>query len=269
MDDSTQAHECFVSISVDARRAGSEIRQAGGGAQGAAAVVLREIDKIADGLRSAGVRVEGWCPPRLLGEVIRTAYDPLSRPLVQRRGGGVSDFRGGDTGLPSGVDPLICGPMRAENWSYYRTGLGRAHRRGRSCPRRDSDVGDEGDDVTGAAHGETPAALRERSWIRVAPASRHSLARVGYRCTASGEVTSCALAIVAWDALRAKIRTSPVSRWTVSDDPRVRPRKGTRALTIFGSYVEAAPAGLFGGEAGTAMFAGLPSSSNSTSVVTR
>lgn len=122
VDGSTQAHECFVAVSVDARRAGTEIRQAGGGDQGAAAVVVREIDKIADGLKSAGVQVEGWCPPRLLGEIIRTAYDPAARPLVQRRGGAVSDFRGGDTGLPSGVDPLICGPMRAENtWSFYRT----------------------------------------------------------------------------------------------------------------------------------------------------
>jgi hypothetical protein len=122
VDGSTQAHECFVAVSVDARRAGSEIRQAGGGHLGAAALVIREIDKVADGLRNAGVRVEGWCPPRLLGEIIRTAYDPASRPLVQRRGGAQSDFRGGDAGLPSGVDPRICGPMRAENnWSHYRT----------------------------------------------------------------------------------------------------------------------------------------------------
>lgn len=63
VDGSTQAHECFVAVTVDARRAGSEIRQAGGGHAGAAAVVLREIDKIADGLKNAGVRVEGWCPP--------------------------------------------------------------------------------------------------------------------------------------------------------------------------------------------------------------
>ena len=122
VDGSTQAHECFVAVTVDARRAGSEIRQAGGGDLGAAAVVLREIDKIADGLKTAGVRVEGWCPPRLLGEIIRTAYDPKLRPVVQRRGGAASDYRGGDEGLPSGVDPRICGPMRAENtWSHYRT----------------------------------------------------------------------------------------------------------------------------------------------------
>ena len=122
VDGSTQAHECFIAVTVDARRAGSEIRQAGGGHQGAAAVVLREVDKVADGLRGAGVTVEGWCPPRLLGEVIRTAYDPASRPLIRRRGGADSDARGGDDGLPSGVDPLVCGPMRAENnWSFYRT----------------------------------------------------------------------------------------------------------------------------------------------------
>jgi len=122
VDGSTQAHECFIAVTVDARRAGSEIRQAGGGHSGAAAVVLREVDKVADGLRAAGVTVEGWCPPRLLGEVIRTAYDPASRPLIRRRGGADSDARGGDDGLPSGVDPLVCGPMRAENnWSFYRT----------------------------------------------------------------------------------------------------------------------------------------------------
>lgn len=119
---STQAHECFVAVSIDARRAGSEIRQAGGGDHGAAAVVVREVDKIAEGLRAAGVRVEGWCPPRLLGQIIRTAYDPTSHAQISRRGGASSDPAGGDPGLASGVDPGICGPMRAENaWSYYRT----------------------------------------------------------------------------------------------------------------------------------------------------
>src|SRR4051795_12033531 len=71
VDGSTMAHECFVAVSIDARRAGPEIRQAGGGHAGAAGVLVREVDKIADGLHAAGVRVEGWCPPRLLGEIIR------------------------------------------------------------------------------------------------------------------------------------------------------------------------------------------------------
>jgi hypothetical protein len=122
VDGSTMAHECFVAVSVDARKAGSEIRQGGGGHTGAAGVLVREVDKIADGLHTAGVRVEGWCPPRLLGEIIRTAYDPAARRLVHRRGGATTDPRGGDPGLPSGVDPAVCGPVRAENaWSHYRT----------------------------------------------------------------------------------------------------------------------------------------------------
>jgi hypothetical protein len=122
VDGSTMAHECFVAVAVDARRAGSEIRQASGGHAGAAAVLVREVDKIADGLQAAGVRVQGWCPPRLLGEVIRTAYDPAARQLIHRRGGAHSDPGGGDPGLPSGVDPAASGPMRAENnWSHYRT----------------------------------------------------------------------------------------------------------------------------------------------------
>ena len=91
VDGSTMAHECFVAVAVDARRAGSEIRQAGGGHSGAAAVLVREVDKIADGLQAAGVRVQGWCPPRLLGEIIRTAYDPAARQLIHRRGGSPSD----------------------------------------------------------------------------------------------------------------------------------------------------------------------------------
>ena len=90
VDGSTMAHECFVAVAVDARRAGSEIRQAGGGHAGAAAVLVREVDKIADGLQAAGVRVQGWCPPRLLGEIIRTAYDPAARQLIHRRGGSAS-----------------------------------------------------------------------------------------------------------------------------------------------------------------------------------
>ena len=106
VDGSTQAHECFVAVTVDARRAGSEIRQAGGGHPGAAAV--RGAGGRQDRRRPAsapGSGCEGWCPPRLLGEIIRTAYDPASRPLIQRRGGADSDARGGDDGLPSGVDP--------------------------------------------------------------------------------------------------------------------------------------------------------------------
>ena len=86
----------------------------------------REIDKVADGLKSAGVRVEGWCPPRLLGEIIRTAYDPASRPLIQRRGGADSDFRGGDDGSAVRGRP---GDLRADAGGEQLVPLPHRHRR--------------------------------------------------------------------------------------------------------------------------------------------
>jgi hypothetical protein len=117
-----QTHESYVVIVVSARKADREIRQAGGGEAGAAAVVYREAQRVKDGLKEAGVEVLGLCSPRGLGEVLRNAYDPGSRAVRSRRGGGQGDDRGGDPGLPSGVAPAAAGPMRAENhWGYYRT----------------------------------------------------------------------------------------------------------------------------------------------------
>ena len=117
-----QAHETFVAVSLDASRASQEVRRAGGGDKGASAVLFRELDAVAAALGECGVRVEGWCPPRLLGYVLRTAYDPASRHLIDRRGGASNDLDGGDEGLPSGVDIRAAGPMHAENeWGRYRT----------------------------------------------------------------------------------------------------------------------------------------------------
>lgn len=117
-----QQHEAYVALSVSASKAASEIRRSGGGDQGAAAVLFTEIDKANDALRACDVEVLGWCPPRQLGFVIRTAYDPAARAMLDRRSGSEFDEGGGDTGLPSGVDPAASGPMRAENqWGHYRT----------------------------------------------------------------------------------------------------------------------------------------------------
>lgn len=117
-----QTHESYVAVVVSATKAEREIRQAGGGESGAGAVVYREAQRVKDGLKEAGVEVLGLCSPRGLGEVLRNAYDPASRAVRSRRGGGLGDTRGGDPGLPSGVAPAAAGPMRAENyWGYYRT----------------------------------------------------------------------------------------------------------------------------------------------------
>lgn len=123
--DVQQAHEAYVAVSLDAAKAARDIRQAGGGDAGAAAILYRELANVAHQLSDAGVRVHGWCPPRLIGQIIRTAYDPASRNIIDHRGGGVNDDRGGDDGLPSGVGAGSAGPVRAENaWAHYRTDSG-------------------------------------------------------------------------------------------------------------------------------------------------
>lgn len=120
-----QHHEAYVAIALDIAKAGPEIRQLrhdGGVDEAAAAVLFQQMALVKDGLTSAGVEVLGHLPPRQLGQVIRTAFDPASRDYVDFRGGATLDERGGDAGLPSGVDEVMAGPMRAENqWSYYRS----------------------------------------------------------------------------------------------------------------------------------------------------
>ena len=98
VDGSTMAHECFVAVSRRRpRRLGRRSGRPAAATPAPPPCCVREVDKIADGLQAAGVRVEGWCPPRLLGEIIRTAYDPAARRLVHRRGGAASDRAAAET----------------------------------------------------------------------------------------------------------------------------------------------------------------------------
>lgn len=117
-----QRHETYVAVCVDASVASREISRAGGGDRGAAAVVDREIRRLSAELSSAGVRVQGYAPPRQLAYILRTAFDPGSTALVDQRGGADSDVPGGTPGLPSGVDPRQAGPSHAKSlWNAYRT----------------------------------------------------------------------------------------------------------------------------------------------------
>jgi hypothetical protein len=117
-----QRHETYIALAIDARKAAREIANAGGGEQGAAAVAFREANRLAEDLRSCGVTVLGHLPPRGLGYVVRTAFDPASATVVDRRGGGLEDVAGGDVGLPSGVDLAAAWPSRAvARWDFYRT----------------------------------------------------------------------------------------------------------------------------------------------------
>jgi hypothetical protein len=100
-----------VVLRLDPARDAEVVREFGGGPEAAAALAVRWVSTLRRQLRSCGVDVLGWLPPRGVAAVLRSAYDPASDRMVKRRGGGEGDTMGGDEGLPSGEDPAAAGPM--------------------------------------------------------------------------------------------------------------------------------------------------------------
>ena len=79
----TTDHELFVCLQIDAKRAWRQIKRTGGkqGADaGACAVLLRELEALAERLAGADVRVVGALRPGVLAAAVRVAFDPWSRP---------------------------------------------------------------------------------------------------------------------------------------------------------------------------------------------
>ncbi len=110
----TQDHELFVALQLDARRAWRQVKRLGKGDQGAAALLLRELETLAERLVAADVHVLGALRPRMLARAIRDAYDPYGR-TNRTRLAAVDPDR-------AGVDPAHAWPLAAEaSWGTYRT----------------------------------------------------------------------------------------------------------------------------------------------------
>jgi Putative type VII ESX secretion system translocon, EccE len=110
----TQAHRLHLAVQVDPGKARRAVRQAGGGAAGACAVLLREAGTLARRLRDAGIEVDGILAPRLLAQVLRLAVDPAA--LQRLAWTAVRD------GTQGGVDPQRAWATAAEEtWRTYRT----------------------------------------------------------------------------------------------------------------------------------------------------
>ncbi|MFE7194499.1 SCO6880 family protein [Kitasatospora sp. NPDC057541] len=110
----TQTHENYLVVMLDPRKARRQVRNLGGGDDGACAYLLQRCAQIEDQLSAAGISVEGALPPRAIGQVIRTAYEPGARWKLDARGP-VTDDSGG-------AAPSEAGPMAAEaHWGHYRT----------------------------------------------------------------------------------------------------------------------------------------------------
>jgi hypothetical protein len=113
----TTDHELFVCLQIDAKRAWRQIKRTGGKQgvdAGACAVLLRELEALAERLTAADVRVVGALRPGMLAVAVRVAFDPWARPGLARLAAADPDR--------DGIDEAAAWPMGAEaSWGIYRT----------------------------------------------------------------------------------------------------------------------------------------------------
>ncbi len=100
----TQHHQVLLVLAVHAGRSARAVQAAGGGDEGACAVVEEELRAIEGRLRSADLAVEGALAPSALADVLRQAIDV--RPLPTRASQ--------DAGWPWPLATQV-------TWSAYRT----------------------------------------------------------------------------------------------------------------------------------------------------
>jgi hypothetical protein len=113
----TRDHELFVCLQIDAGRAWRQIKRIGGEQgpdAGACAVLLRELEGLAEHLGSADVHAVGALRPGMLGVAIRVAFDPWSRPGLARLAAADRER--------DGIDEHAAWPLGTEaSWGAYRT----------------------------------------------------------------------------------------------------------------------------------------------------
>ncbi|HEY1619737.1 MAG TPA: SCO6880 family protein [Streptosporangiaceae bacterium] len=112
----TSEREAFLAFTLDARRAARQVRVAGGGPAGAAAVLARCLHALAGPLADADLRAESWLDERELAEALRTAFDPDSAAGLAARRAAARAARaaGRDPAALPGVTPALAGPSAAE-----------------------------------------------------------------------------------------------------------------------------------------------------------
>lgn len=104
-----ERHATTVSLALDMRAATRQIRSAGGGMAGAAAVLRQEMQSLRTALRSAELSFAGWLTPGDVALILRTAYDPAAGPALERHGA-------------LGRDLATAGPVAVnESWDRLRS----------------------------------------------------------------------------------------------------------------------------------------------------
>lgn len=104
-----ERHATTLSLSLDMKNAARQIRTAGGGIRGAAAVLRQEMSTLVAALRSADLTPSGWLSPGEIAVILRSAYDPAIAATLERHG-------------ELGQSLATAGPVAVnESWTRLRT----------------------------------------------------------------------------------------------------------------------------------------------------
>ncbi|MFA5605721.1 MAG: SCO6880 family protein [Leucobacter sp.] len=104
-----ERHATTLSLSLDIQAAARQIRTAGGGIRGAAAVLRQEMSTLIAALRSADLAPSDWLSCGEIAVILRSAYDPAIAATLERHG-------------ELGQSLATAGPVAVnESWSRLRT----------------------------------------------------------------------------------------------------------------------------------------------------
>lgn len=104
-----ERHATTLSLSLDMKAAARQVRTAGGGIRGGAAVLRQEMSTLTAALRSADLTPSGWLTPGQIAVALRSAYDPAIAATLERHG-------------ELGQNLATAGPVAVnESWTRLRT----------------------------------------------------------------------------------------------------------------------------------------------------
>ena len=104
-----ERHATTLSLSLDMKTSARQIRTAGGGTRGAAAVLRQEMNTLVAALRSADLTPTGWLTPGEIAVILRSTYDPAIAATLERHG-------------EIGQSLATAGPVAVnESWTRLRT----------------------------------------------------------------------------------------------------------------------------------------------------
>jgi hypothetical protein len=104
-----ERHATTLSLALDMQVSARQIRTAGGGIRGAAAVLRQEMSTLVAALRSADLAPSSWLTCGEIAVILRSAYDPAVAATLERHG-------------ELGQSLATAGPVAVnESWSRLRT----------------------------------------------------------------------------------------------------------------------------------------------------